>query len=936
MRDNIFRWLHLSDFHVGKDEHGENCLFDYILSNVRKKVDLGKPPSAIFITGDIANTGSKKEYETFLDGFFWPLNEIVHTTPCADRIFLLPGNHDVSRSQVRALNTFDIMTRTPNFLDPTLDAQSERHIILPKFRAFMDMDPTGFNKLHWIATPEGALKMKFQFGSKQIGVLGLNSAWLSDENERHNISFGKAILERGLKELSESDIVFVLSHHPVDWFLDDEVGMIKAILAKNTAIYLHGHLHKTQAETELIAGGKYLSIQAGASFQARDSEQWINRIVWAEANLDVQTVNISPLLWSRDNQEWVPDTGAFFSQFYVPSTQSWELALPKISEEIMPTVSGSDTPDGLQLTIPIGWEVVSKDMLSSFAEQLSKDEVIKFFDGQIPSWKEALSSEIPRRQIVSKLVENVKISLANPVNSIFFIKGSGGEGKSTVIKQAIVDLVKGGAVKQVLWNKDAEFEVPELENLNPDLGPWIIASDDAENLGRELFRFIKRASEKQITGICLILSFRDTDWTAMSCERRPWQSHAQIVEFPMRGLTEEDAERIVKAWEKYNQEGLGHLFGFSHEDAVKTLLDEARKESSKEGAFLGAMLRTRIGEDIKKHVKSLLTSFERRKAPGGTLRDAFSYIVVPHAENCLFLSKGPLAKALGCKRGELKEKVLGPLGEETMLASSGEFVLTRHRAIAETAIEILSKDFYVDTDEIIIKLLESALELSNSSFVPNIAKWRYISSHYFHREKRELGIRLAQATYDTDRSNAHFIVNLAKLLRQYAQPTLSVELFRNASTDVVRDRTFYFEWGISEGVDDSRCNGICLASVSLADDSQQTWPTVEDATMAFAGMGTTFARLYELYDDKAFIEACSATSQLGSSIKHDKRGAEYFREAEDLAHQAMVEDVPLDEAFLRFRNGVLAAWERKELDLSVWIPDVSKLEYSKLRKLLHL
>jgi hypothetical protein len=170
----------------------------------------------------------------------------------------------------------------------------------------------------------------------------------------------------------------------------------------------------------------------------------------------------------------------------------------------------------------------------------------------------------------------------------------------------------------------------------------------------------------------------------------------------------------------------------------------------------------------------------------------------------------------------------------------------------------------------------------------------------------------------------------------YAQADASVQLFHGTADHVERDRTFCFEWGMSEGVAGNRCNSICLAAMSLADNTGQSWPSTEDATRAFAGMGTTFGRLFELFEERRFIEACSATAQLGMTIKHDESGAEYFGEAETLARDAAVENVTMPHAFARLRAGVLAAWERRETDLSRWLPPVPKFTYNRLRKLLHL
>ena len=62
---SIIRWLHLSDFHVGKDEYAGRKMFDYIIKHVRQIKEDGFSPDIVVITGDIANKGLESEYMDF-------------------------------------------------------------------------------------------------------------------------------------------------------------------------------------------------------------------------------------------------------------------------------------------------------------------------------------------------------------------------------------------------------------------------------------------------------------------------------------------------------------------------------------------------------------------------------------------------------------------------------------------------------------------------------------------------------------------------------------------------------------------------------------------------------------------------------------------------------------------------------------------------------
>ena len=62
-------WLHLSDFHLGKDNYGQIKLIKSIRDFIDSLLREGKEIHYIFLTGDIANKGLSNEYELFLEEF---------------------------------------------------------------------------------------------------------------------------------------------------------------------------------------------------------------------------------------------------------------------------------------------------------------------------------------------------------------------------------------------------------------------------------------------------------------------------------------------------------------------------------------------------------------------------------------------------------------------------------------------------------------------------------------------------------------------------------------------------------------------------------------------------------------------------------------------------------------------------------------------------
>jgi hypothetical protein len=115
---------------------------------------------------------------------------------------------------------------------------------------------------------------------------------------------GIDLLEDALKQCDNCDLKIVLGHHPVEWFRDEHVPSIRAILGRHHALYLHGHLHKNRVSPEDGAGNGYLCVQSGAAFQTRGGEIWVNGLLWAELDLPQRLLRLQPREWNPDNRDW--------------------------------------------------------------------------------------------------------------------------------------------------------------------------------------------------------------------------------------------------------------------------------------------------------------------------------------------------------------------------------------------------------------------------------------------------------------------------------------------------------------------------------------------------------------------------------------------------------------------------------------------------------
>ena len=94
-------WLHLSDWHQqGKDFH-QQVIRDALLEDIRNRAsinpDLAKIDFLVF-SGDVAFSGQAEEYQAAIKFLFDPLLAASKLDP--NRLFIIPGNHDLGSKEV--------------------------------------------------------------------------------------------------------------------------------------------------------------------------------------------------------------------------------------------------------------------------------------------------------------------------------------------------------------------------------------------------------------------------------------------------------------------------------------------------------------------------------------------------------------------------------------------------------------------------------------------------------------------------------------------------------------------------------------------------------------------------------------------------------------------------------------------------------------------
>ena len=116
-------WLHLSDLHITSDY--KDKLSDTRTDLRRFLEDLpkclqesGLTPDATFFTGDVSQSGSEDEYEAAQE-FFADLQQILPDASRLAPIFIVPGNHDVTWSQIDTERELELRNKLKTSTNPS-------------------------------------------------------------------------------------------------------------------------------------------------------------------------------------------------------------------------------------------------------------------------------------------------------------------------------------------------------------------------------------------------------------------------------------------------------------------------------------------------------------------------------------------------------------------------------------------------------------------------------------------------------------------------------------------------------------------------------------------------------------------------------------------------------------------------------------------------
>ncbi len=301
-------WLHLSDWHQKGKGFDRSVVLNKLKDDIenRSKIhsDLEKIDFIVF-SGDLTFSGKKEEFEAARDNFLEPVRLAAGVDK--DRVFIVPGNHDMNRDLFKYLPP-DLTKplTTHEAIIEWLDDEMGLEEILKPFKEYRQF-------VHQYAGDHlspYAFGIEISIDGKSIAIMGFNSALMCGRNIISNNvdDYGKIILGEPqihdiLRKYESAHIRIAVMHHPMEWLTESDRDKVEGALKKAMHIILCGHLHKGRADTISGTDGQCMIIPAGSAYDRREYPNAFNYL-----HLDTETGKGIVYLrrWSTEESIWEP------------------------------------------------------------------------------------------------------------------------------------------------------------------------------------------------------------------------------------------------------------------------------------------------------------------------------------------------------------------------------------------------------------------------------------------------------------------------------------------------------------------------------------------------------------------------------------------------------------------------------------------------------
>ena len=667
---DMIRWLHISDLHICEQADWNN----YKKELYKKCKEVGKIDFVI-VTGDFHDFEDKNDFHVTAD-FLKNLVIDELGLDISRDLFMVPGNHDgVTELEGRKIFVRDARSNPTDMeVDKLLkmfaDYESFVKSVIPDYPV---EHPAAVHVRTWND------KVTLIHCNTAIGANGVDKT-------------GQILDIDGLSRLnfSKEYPAIILAHNSFFDLHEKHQESVKDFIRSNDNVkaYLCGDRHI--GEMELI------------SYENAPNKQ-IPCVVSYKASPDAadKYSSFGIIIGKWENSEgilkgWTWESGKGFQ----PDGPMWE---KKIEMDCIPAdvPSGAVKKQSYQLPKKYdGWlqvdAALEKRKLPNITESM-KD----FLVGHPCKWSLAFSGLTVRRRQLNELLKKIK---EGGINALL---GAGAEGKSTLLKQACVQLYYEGYI--VLYHVNKSYKLP---NNLPD--NTVLVIDDPDN-DKKFADFMNYAYSYELP---LVIAARRNEWN-LFCASQHLSSEIKraVTKIDMKNITDKGeaeafADCVIKYYKKgADREKLIHIFlrnandfGFLYAAMLISIYDKSQFEE------IAKDIINNIEKNDKKAMKLLACAvlFEHF----GTTLSSKEY---EEYLGSLKMSKGDAKEAL-----------------ELELRHSANRWETRHPQISNLFYEIFfgedAKFQSYETDEILCYVIQSLIKRYNQHYNQRKYIFEYILS----------------------------------------------------------------------------------------------------------------------------------------------------------------------------------------------------------------
>jgi Calcineurin-like phosphoesterase len=273
-------WLHLSDWHQRGRELDRKAVRDALLEDLEKRESIDKRLAEIdFIvfSGDLAFNGAAEEYTAAAEELLTPVLKVTRVPK--NRLFIVPGNHDLERRTQRLLGSWLKLFETSAAVNEALMDARERAVLLQPFESYAQF-VRGFWGVDAMLEPAYSFLAPFEVRGVRFAILGMSSAWMCGQHVENGrvADYGHLILGEPqyhdavrLPTFKEANVRVGVLHHPFSW-LSEVISRreVEQSLAQACHFLLRGHEHEARVTIPSGPEGNCAILSAGAAYDRRD------------------------------------------------------------------------------------------------------------------------------------------------------------------------------------------------------------------------------------------------------------------------------------------------------------------------------------------------------------------------------------------------------------------------------------------------------------------------------------------------------------------------------------------------------------------------------------------------------------------------------------------------------------------------------------------